>query len=69
MDDVVADQLEVGMLTELADIVLGAAKEVVHTDHIVSLAEEVFAKMTAQKPGPAGDENSLHPSLSIARRP
>jgi hypothetical protein len=37
------------------DVALTARKEVVHTDNFVTLVEETFRKMGAEKAGTAGD--------------
>ena len=53
-DDVVADQLEVGLSQQVADVGFLAGEEVIQADHVVSLADELFAEMGAEKAGPAG---------------
>jgi hypothetical protein len=63
MDDVVADELKIGVIQKMTDIVFASGKEIVDADDVVSLVEEAFAEVAAQKAGASGDEDSLHASL------
>jgi len=45
VDDIVADQLEIRMRGQVADVVLTAAEEVIDSDDVVSPAEKVLAEM------------------------
>ena len=55
--DVVADQLEIGLAQQVADVRFLAGEEVVQADHVVPLRDESFAEMGAEKAGPAGHQN------------
>ena len=72
IDDVVLDQLEVGMVEEVGDVLPFAGKEVVDAKDLV-LIDEAIAEMTSQEPGAARYQNCLHragglPSHWIGRR-
>jgi hypothetical protein len=57
--DVVAHQLEAGVVEQVRDVVLGAGEEVVDTEHVVPFGQQAVAQVAAQKAGAAGDEDAL----------
>ena len=57
--DVVAHQLEVGVVEQVGDVVLGAGEEVIDADDVMAVGEEAFAEVTAQEAGAAGDEDAF----------
>ena len=64
--DVVADQFEVRPRQEMYDVRLLAGEEIVQADDVVPVGDQPFAEVRAEKPGPAGDQNSLdRPMKSI----
>jgi hypothetical protein len=54
---IVAHQLEVGVIEQRRDVVLGAGEEVIDTDHIMAIGQQALAQMRAEKAGAAGDQN------------
>ena len=52
-------QLEMMVVEQVRDVVLGAGEEVVDTEHIVSLAEQLLAQVRAEKTGAAGDQHAF----------
>jgi len=60
LGNIVADELEVGMADQMADIVLVAGKEIVQTQNVVTLGKEPVAEVGAQKTRAAGDQYSFH---------
>ncbi len=67
--NVVAHQLEIWVIEEMGDVVLGAGEEVVETDDVVAFGEQTPAEMAAEEAGAAGDEDAFpegvgHGSLS-----
>ena len=63
VDDVVADELEIGVGEEMPDVVLAAGEEIVDADDVVALAEEALAEMAAQKSRAARDQDASSCSL------
>lgn len=63
MDDVVADELEVGMVEEMSNVVLAPREKIIDTDDVSARSEEVFAEVTAEKTCSASHENPFHHSL------
>jgi hypothetical protein len=59
MDDVVADELEVGLREQVRDVGLLAGEEVVDADHVVARGHEPVAEMAAEKAGASGHEHAL----------
>ena len=57
MHDIVSDQFEARIPNQVPDILLCPGKKIVHANDIIATFDESVAKMTAQKPGPAGDKN------------
>ncbi len=57
--DVVAHQLEVGVVEQVGDVVLGAGEEVINADDVMAVGEEAFAQVAAQEAGAAGDEDAF----------
>ena len=57
--DVVAHELEAGVVEQVRDVVLGAGEEVVGAEHVVPLLQQAVAEVAAQEPGAAGDEDAL----------
>ena len=57
--DVVAHELEAGVVEQVGDVVLGAGEEVVDAEHVVALGQQAVAQVAAQKAGAAGDEDAL----------
>jgi hypothetical protein len=57
--DVVAHQLEIRVVEEMGDVVLGAGEEVVETDDVVAFGEQTLAEMAAEEAGAAGDEDAF----------
>ncbi len=63
--DIVAEQLEIGATEQMGDVGFLTGEEIVQTNDIVSIVDESFAKMRAEKTSAAGDKNSVnHESLS-----
>ena len=54
--DVVAQQLEMGVVQQVEDVVLGAGEVVIDTEDVVPVVEEAFTEMGAEKAGPAGHQ-------------
>lgn len=59
LDDVVADQLEVGLVDQVRDVVLGAREEVVEADDVVAALDEVGAEVGADKARSARDDDAV----------
>jgi hypothetical protein len=55
----VAHQLEIRVVEEMGDVVLGAGEEVVETDDVVAFSEQALAEMAAEEAGAAGDEDAF----------
>ena len=56
--DIVAHQLEVRMIEQMGNVVLGAREEVVQTDDVVAVGQQAFAEMRAEEAGTTGDEDA-----------
>ncbi len=54
-----AHQLEIRVVEEMGDVVLGAGEEVVETDDVVAFSEQALAEMAAEEAGAAGDEDAF----------
>lgn len=61
------DQLEVRLAEQVADIGLLARKEIVEANDIVSLGDQPFAEMGAEKPGAAGAKDAFERGHGRAR--
>ena len=59
LDDVVADELEVGPAEQVRDVVLGAREEVVEADDVVAALDEEGAEVGADEAGPARDDDAV----------
>jgi len=57
--DVMAKELEIGLIQEVGDISFGSCIEVVDTEDILTVPEQAFTEVGAHKPGTACDQNSL----------
>jgi hypothetical protein len=57
--DVMSDQLEPGMAEKMRDVLLGAGKEVIDTDNLLSALNQPINQMRAQETRAAGDQDSL----------
>jgi hypothetical protein len=44
---------------KVGDVVLAAGEVVVHTQHVVAVAQQAFAQMRAEEAGTAGHHNAL----------
>ena len=70
LDDIVADQLEVTVPDQMADVGAGAAEEIVEADDLVAVPEQTFTKMRPEKSCATGYQRShalLPPPLSILK--
>ena len=54
-----AQQLEVGIVEQMGDVVLGPGEEIIQAEHVVAGIEQAIAEMRAEKPRPAGDEDAF----------
>ena len=54
-----AHELEMRVVQQVDDVVLGAGEEVVHADHVVTVAEQPLAEVGAEKTGAAGDQDAF----------
>ena len=59
LDDVVAEELEVGLREEVGDVGFLAREKVVDADHVVSQGDQPFAEVAAEEAGAASDEDPL----------
>ena len=59
MGDVVPHRLEMRVAQEMGDIVLPPGEIIVDAEYVVASGEQAFAQMRSEKPGPAGDEDTL----------
>lgn len=57
--DVVAHQLEVGIIKQVQDVILIAGKIVIDAQNIVPVLEQTFAEMGTEKSGPSGYQYSF----------
>lgn len=66
-DDVVADQLKVGLVEEVRDVVLGAREEVVEADDVVAPLHQESAEVGADEARSARDDDAvgLDPGLGL----
>jgi len=55
----VPQQLEIGVVEQVGDVVFGAGEEVVDTDDVVAVGEEALAEVAAEEAGAAGDEDAF----------
>ena len=55
--DVVAHQLEVRVVQQVDDVVLGAGEEVVDAQHVVAVGQQAVAQVRAEEAGAAGDHD------------
>ena len=62
--DVGLAKLEVGVATQVLDVVGGAGDEVVDREHFHVASEKRLAEMRADEPGPARDDR---PRLAVTR--
>ena len=58
--DVVLDQLEVGTVDEVGDVLAGARREVVDGDDVPPPREERLAEVRAQEPRASRDHGTRH---------
>ena len=56
---IMAHQLEVRILEQMQNVVLGAGEEVVQTEHVVAVGKQALAQMRAEKAGATGDEDAF----------
>ena len=57
--NVVAHQLEMGVIEERNDVVLGPGEEVVDAQNVAAVIHQSFAQMRADKTGAAGHQNTF----------
>ena len=57
--DVVAHQLEVGMIEQRRDIGAGAGEEIVDAEHVMPALDQPGAEVRADEAGTPGDQNPL----------
>ena len=55
---IVAHQLEVRVIEQMGNVVLGAGEEVVQADDVVAVVQQAFAEMRAEEAGTTGDEDA-----------
>ena len=60
VDDVVADDFEVGVFQQMADVALVSREVVVDADDVVALFKQAFTQVGTDESGTTGDEYSLH---------
>ena len=56
--DVVAHELEVGVVEQMQDVVLGAGEKVIEAEDIVAVGEQALAEVGTEEAGAAGDEGT-----------
>lgn len=56
--NIVAHELEVRVIEQMGDVVLGAGEEVVQTDDVMSVVQKALAQMRAEKAGAASDKDA-----------
>ena len=54
-----ADELEMRVVEQVLDVVLGAGEEVVDAEHVVAALQQPLAQMRAEEAGAAGDEGAF----------
>ena len=59
--DVVAQQLEAGMLRQLGDVALGPGVEIVHAQDVAALGRQPLAQVRAEKTGAPCDHHPRYP--------
>ena len=68
LDDVVAEELEVGLREEMGDVGLLAREEVVDADHVVALGDQPLAEVAAEEAGASSDEDPLEGRHGVGSR-
>src|SRR5437588_10824823 len=63
---VVLQELEVGTLHQVGDVVPVAGQQVVDAYHLVPLAQQTLAQVRAEETGAAGDHRAAHAGVSEA---
>lgn len=53
-----AYELEMRMIEQMRDVILGAGEEIVETKDIMTIFQQTFAQVGADKTGTAGDEDA-----------
>ena len=66
-----ADNLKIGIIQKMQDVVFASGEKVVNTDDFMSHVEQSFANMGTEEAGAAGDEYAffLHGHLNAKKRP
>jgi hypothetical protein len=67
MDNVVTDQLKIGIIHEMSDIFLPTGKKIIQAEHLMPFGKQAFTQVRPQKSRAAGYEYS-HCSPSINNR-
>ena len=65
MDDIVADELKIGMGNEVAYIILTARKQVVDAHYIMPPVYQVVTQMTPDKAGPPCHQDTSHDNVLL----
>ncbi len=70
LDDVMADELEIGLIQKVSDVVFASSEEVIKADDVIAAVDEVFAQVATYKSSSAGDQNTVafHARLGLDRR-
>jgi hypothetical protein len=63
--DIVSQKLESFTVKEMGDVISRAGEEVVETDNFMAVRDEALAKVRADEPCPASDENAFRLQIGI----
>lgn len=69
LDDIVANELKIGFVQKMSDVIFAASEEIVNADDVITTVDEVVAQVASYKSCSARNQNTVafHARLRLDR--